>query len=219
MTVDEIMELTNQKRGTIDQFRMEIQKYGLIEKHQALDLRAVTTFRKAVEYREAEQNTWSDSIQRAIQEEYGEEMKLPFIWTKEIILKNLLWQIENKKVDVVRVDNRVSAIGAHNEDFHIVYEVMISNFREMGKTIAAYNNSSGTDGNPVTTFVCKGKDYIYYLIGKYNTITKSEDIHVFYNDGIEFNIMKCEHICGGNSDKGNLDVLWQKCSTVAPMYS
>lgn len=208
MTLDEVMKPTN--KGTIEpieQFKIELQNYGLIGKHQSLDHRAVTTFTKAVEYNESKQNIWSDSIQRAIQEEYGEEMELPFIWTKEIILKNLIWKINNGKVKVKR------ATDGHNEDFHIFYEIIIGNFQVMGKTIDIYNNSRGTDGNPTITFICKGNDYIYYLVGKHNNLTKTEDIHVFYNDGIEFNIMKCEHICGGGRNNGILEELWLACSS------
>lgn len=86
----------------------------------------------------------------------------------------------------------------------------------MGKTIDVYNKCYGTDGNSASTFICKGKDYIYYIVGKYNSLTKQEDVHVFYNDGIEFNLMKCKHICGGYSEKGRLKELLDTCSSFAP---
>lgn len=213
MTVDEIMALTGQKRGTIEQFRSVLQKYRLIEKHQSLDKRAVTTFMKAVEYKEAKENNWIESIERAIQYEYGEEMVLPHIWTRKIVLKDLIWKIKNERVTVERVGSAFPPNDVHSEEYHIVFKIIIDNFEEMGKTIDTYKNSYGTDGNPITTFICKGKNFIYYIVGKYNSITKSEDIHVFYNDGLEFNLMKCEHVCGGNSDKGKLDELWKTCSS------
>ncbi len=215
MTVDEIMELTGQKRGTIEQFRNVLQKYRLIDKHESLNKRAVSTFMKAVEYKEAKVNNWTDSIERAVQEEYGEEMDLPHEWDRKIILKDLIWKVKNQRVTVERVGSSIPTNGVHSEEYHIVFEIIIENFVEMGKTIDTYKNSYGTDGNPVTTFICKGKDYVYYVLGKYNSITLSEDIHVFYNDGIEFNLMKCEHICGGNGDKGQLDELWRTCCSFA----
>lgn len=93
MTIDEIIEQTSQNRETIEEFRIKLQEYGLIGIHKSLDQRAVETFRKAVEYFEAiedKETDWSDSVQRAIQEEYGEEMKLPFVWENDFLLKNLI---------------------------------------------------------------------------------------------------------------------------------
>ncbi len=210
MTIDEIMELTNQKRGTVEQFRNELQQYHLVEKHQSLDKKAFETFKKAVKYRKDLQITWSASIQRAIQEEYGENMKLPFYWTKNSILKNLIWNIDAGNVTVKKI-NTVNK--KHDEDYHIIYEIIIPNFTDIGRTIEAYNNSYETDGNPMTTFICENKaaGYIYYLVGKYNTITGNEDMHVFYNDGPHFNIMKCTHICGGDANKGKLAELYERC--------
>lgn len=207
MTVNEIMELTGQKRGTVEQFRNELQKYKLIGNNESLDDRAVKVFKKVIEYKQNEQKTWIDSMERAIQEEYGEEMELPYYWTKEIILKHLIWQIEKGIVSVKNGETNYES-----EDFHIIYHVIIDNFKELGKNVEAYKGSFGTDGNPITTYKCIGKDYLYYVVGKYNHITGSEDIHVFYNDGAQFNIMKCRHICGGSCRKGRLEELWKVCS-------
>lgn len=206
MTVNEIIELTSQKRGTVEQFRNELQKYRLIDNNESLDDRAVIVFRKAIEYREVEQKTWIDSMQKAIQEEYGEEMEVPFYWTNEIVLKHLIWQI---KEGIVTVEYD----GKHDDkmDFHVIYEIMIDNFKELGKSVDVYKNSFGTDENPVITYKCIGRDYLYYIVGKYNPITKNEDIHVFYNDGVQFNIMKCKYICGGNCKKGRLEELKATC--------
>lgn len=218
MTIDEIIEQTSQNRETIEEFRIKLQEYGLIGIHKSLDQRAVETFRKAVEYFEAiedKETDWSDSVQRAIQEEYGEEMKLPFVWENDILLKNLIWKIKNRRVNVGRANNEIRGT-EHSEDFHIIYQIIIDNFEIMGKTIDVYNKCYGTDGNPASTFICKGKDYIYYIVGKYNGLTKQEDVHVFYNDGIEFNLMKCKHICGGYSEKGRLKELLDTCSSFAP---
>ncbi|WP_459195736.1 hypothetical protein [Wukongibacter baidiensis] len=206
MTVNEIMKLTDQKRGTVEQFRSELQKFKLISNNQSLDDRAVNVFKKSIEYKKNEQNTWIDSMQKAIQEEYGEEMDLPFRWTREITLKHLIWQIKKGIVSVESCDEDYE-----NVDFHVVYEIMIDNFKELGKTLDVYRGSFGTDGNPITTYKCTGVDYLYYIVGKYNHITKNEDIHVFYNDGLQFNIMKCKHVCGGSCRKGRLEELWKTC--------
>lgn len=222
MMVEEIMELTSQKRETIEHFRIKLLEYGLIGLNKYLDQRAVTTFRKAVEYweaagsNEAKQNVWSDSIQRAIQEEYGEEMVLPFTWNNDSLIKHLIWKIKNGRVNVVPYyEMRVNG-HRHSEEISVMYQIIMDNFQEIGKCTDVYNNSFGTDGNPQLTYICEGEDYIYYIIGKYNRFTKQEDVHVFYNDGIEFNLMRCKHVCGGYSEKGRLKELLETCSSHAP---
>lgn len=205
MTVNEIMELTGQKRGTIEQFRNELQKYKLIGNNESLDDRAVNVFKKVIEYKRTEQSTWIDSMQKAIQEEYGEEMELPFYWDKETVLKHLIWEIEKGVVRVESPDD-------NPEDYHIVYEVIIDNFKILGENLDVYKDSFGTDGNSIITYKCIGKDYLYYIVGKYNHITGNEDMHLFYNDGAQFNIMKCKHICGGSCSKGMLEQLQKTCA-------
>lgn len=206
MTIDEIMQQTGQKKGVIERFRNELAKYGLIEKHQAVDEKAFKTFKKAVEYKKnLEDNTWSSCMQRAIQEEYGEDMNLPYYFTKNIILKNLIYEVDKGIVITKQVGN------PDDPNFHIVYNIIIDNFAEIGREIDAYKESYGTAGNPMTTFVCEGNGYIYYIVGKYNTITKNEDMHVFYNDHATFNIMKCTHICGGDANNGMLAELYNVC--------
>lgn len=207
-TVNEIVEMTGQKRGTVEQFRNELQKHKIIGNNESLDRRAVEVFRKAILYKESEQTTWGESMQRAIQEEYGEEMDLPFHWTKEIILKQLIRAIE---MGVVKVAGDMID-GVDHEDFFVVFHLIIDNFKELSKTLDVYKGSFGTDGNPITTFKLSGRDFLYYVVGKYNHLTRSEDIHVFYNEGVEFNIMRCKHICGGSADKGRLAELWRLCS-------
>lgn len=206
MIVRDIMEITNQKRGTVEQFRNELSKCGLISNNEELDIRAVEVFKKSIGYKEENSSTWSKAMQRAIQEEYGEEMVLPFTWSPNIILKNLIWEINNDYVEISK-----GSINSGDVDFHVIYEIIIDNFKELGKSIEVYSDSFGTDGNPITTYKCVGKNYIYYVVGKYNHITKQEDVHVFYNDGNIFNIMKCTHICGGDANKGKISELLQTC--------
>lgn len=212
MTVDDIIKITGQKRGTIEQFRGELIKYRLISNNESLNDRAVNVFKKSINYRYEENLTWSNAMQKAIQEEYGEEMELPFYWTKEIILKDLIWKVKKGIVSVEKT-KMFEEDGYDDLNSYAIYGLMIDNFRELGKELDIYKGSFGTDGNDTITYICKGKDYIYYVVGKYNCITKNEDMHIFYSDGLEFNIMKCKHICGGSSDKGRLKDLWMECSS------
>lgn len=205
-TVVEVMELTNQKKGTVELFRNELQKYKIIGNNASLDDEAVKVFRQAIQYKEeAVKKTWTECMQKAIQIEYSHKMELPFYWTNNAILNHLIWLIENKIVETVQISNNDVL------DYRAVYFVIMDNFRELGKGYDIYKNSSGTDGNPMLTFKCTGKNYLYYIAGKYNSITGEEDMHVFYNDDLEFNIMKCKHICGGNSNEGLLGELYAAC--------
>ena len=40
------------------------------------------------------------------------------------------------------------------------------------------------------------------------------DIHVFYNEGSEFNVFRCRHVCGGNCKKGRMQELWETCRRI-----
>lgn len=207
MTIDEIMQQTGQKRGTVEQFRNELSRYSLIEKHQAMNEKFFKTFKKAVEYKAVLENTtWSECMQRAIQEEHGEDMKLPYYFTKNSILKNLIYEVDKGIVTTKQVGS------PDDPNFHVVYNIIINNFAEIGREIDVYKDSYGTAGNPMSTFVCEGSGYIYYIVGKYNSITGNEDMHVFFNDHATFNIMKCTHVCGGDANKGKLAELYEACS-------
>lgn len=210
-TVNEIMNLTNQKRGTIEQFRSELITYGIITNNESIDDRSLEVFKKAIICKSEEDITWSQSMKKAIQNEYCEDMKLPFKWSSNIILNNLIWQIDTEKVLVQSINDLVE----NGDEIHIICNTIIANFKELGKIYDDYFDSFSTDCNSCTTYKCSGEDYIYYVIGKINHLTGNEDIHVFYNDGKNFNIMRCEHICGGNCEKGILKELWRVCSKKA----
>lgn len=207
MTVNEVMEITGQKRGTVEQFRTILQSYSLISNHESMDRRSVEAFKNAIRFKDQDNSlTWLVSMQKAILLEYGEEMVIPFNWSNNIILKHLIWCIKNEHIQVEKV-----SLNSPDESFHIVYELIIDNFREISTLENIYDGSEGTDGNPVTSYMCKGEDYIYIIAGKYNHITKAEDINVFYNEGSNFNIMKCKYVCGGNCDKGRIHELYEIC--------
>ena len=210
MTVNEIMESTGAKRGTVEKFRSELQKYKLIGNNESIDSRAFKVFELAISYRNSNDTTWEDSIQKQILQEYGEEMNLPFYWTLDIEIKHLIWLIRNNEVNVKCADT-----DGESEDFHVIYKVIIDNFKELASAEEIYSGSFGTDGNPLFTYKCIGDSFVYYIVGKYNHITREENIHVFYNDGLKFNIRRCEHICGGAPQKGRLKKLFDLCEEKA----
>lgn len=205
MTVNDVMAQTGLQRGTVEKFRNELQQYGIIKNNESLNERAVEVLKKAAEYKNTEKSTWSQVMQKSIQEVYSEELKLPFEWTSQVHLKHLIWLIENNKVKVI------GDTDDNDLEFHVIYDVIIDNFMELGKKYETFQGSFGCDGNPITTFKCEGKDYSYYIIGRLNRITGNEDIHVFYCDTVHFNIMKCIHVCGGSADKGLLRELLLAC--------
>jgi hypothetical protein len=207
MTVTEIMEKTGLKRGTIDQFRIKMQEYELISNNQSLNQRAVDVLCKADSYRNENNVTWDEAMYKMILLEYDSELRVEHYWTNKTIVNNLIWLIENKIVKVKMVDSK------DQRDFHDIYRVMIDNFADLGKVIKHYEPSKGTDGNPTLNFKVYGKDYIYYFIGKYNKHTDHEDMHIFYNEGLEFNIMRCKYLlsahCNGDLLKELTDILYE----------
>ncbi|KGP77412.1 MULTISPECIES: hypothetical protein [Paenibacillus] len=198
-TVNDVMELTDQRRGTVDNFRSELQKLNLMSNNERFDKRALETFRKAIEFKEENDCTWIHANNWAIQMEYAEEMSRPFEWSTSIHFKYLTYLNENHLVDVKHiVTDLMSTI-----DFFAVFHVIIDNFKDMGAKYNIYKASQPTDGNALA-FKCKGDDFFYYVVGKYNYYTKEEDVHVFYNDGLVFNIMKCQYIGGGRKESERL---------------
>ena len=148
------------------------------------------------------------SKHKAVYEECGEAMEFPFHWCDETILSHLVWLINNEKVQII---NDTDYLFEDETEQHIICDVFLCNFMELGKTHMIYRGSSRTDANPVTTFKCVGEGFIYYLIGKQNSITHTEDMHVFYNDGNHFDIMKCRYICGGSVKNGIVSELLKTC--------
>jgi len=130
----------------------------------------------------------------------------PFYWCSKTILEHLIWQIKNENVQVF------SDILFHDyTQQHIIFDVLLGNFNNLGKSHSTYRGSSGTDINPVTTFICVGSDFIYYVVGKLNKITGIEEMHIFYNAGSTFDIMKCKYICGGEFNRKIIIKLWKAC--------
>lgn len=200
-TVNEFMELTGQKRGTVENYRSELQKYGLINNNARFDERALEVFKLIIKLKDSTNLTWVDAMSQIIQEEFGEEMIRPFEWTIDIHFKYLTNLVDEKLVRVEHIG------GKDNFDTYVVFHIIIDNFKELGKKYEVFSNSKGTDGN-AGNFKCTGKDFFYYVIGKLNPITRNEEAHIFYNEGLEFNLMKCKYIGGGSSDKGRLKELY-----------
>lgn len=208
-SVNEIINLTNQKRGTVESFRDELLSQEIIKNNQSLDDRAFQVFKNSIKYKNSEDNTtWKIAMKKAIQQEYGAELKLPFRWTSSIIVQDIIWNINNNNISV----EDINELSNDKNEYHILFEVMIDNFKELGKDYDDYIDSFGTDCNGNLTFKCSGEDYSYYILGKWNHITKEEDIHVFFNEGKNFNIMRCKHICGGSAEKGILKELKDTCN-------
>lgn len=198
-TVNDVMEKTAQKRGTVDNFRSELQKLKLMSNNERFDKRALETFQKAIQFKEENDCTWIHATHWAIQMEYAEEMSRPFEWSTSIHFKYLTYLVKNNLVEV-------KSVGMDSEsslDFYAIFHVIIDNFKEMGANHNIYKPSQPTGGN-AATFKCIGDNFFYYVVGKYNHYTKEEDLHVFYNDGLVFNLMKCQYIGGGRTEKGRL---------------
>lgn len=77
-------------------------------------------------------------------------------------------------------------------------------------------NTYGSDITPPNCFICEGKSDTYYILGKINREDR-EEIHIYYQQGIEFNAMLLEYVIGGeyedNEDLLNLYNLLRKSTS------
>lgn len=205
MTIEYIIEKSGEERETVEQFIKTLQKYKLIGNNYSLDNRALETFEKIIQLQKNNSEfTLSYYIEKEIQEEYGEDIHIKFYWSKESILNDLLWKIEN---EVVRVEKRREKF---DEDDHI-FRTLVDNFDDTTIAAEMFQKDTGGKQNFNLCFKCLGSNYIYYLAGRLNTLTLKEEMHVFYNEGLDFNIMKCKYICGGNCEKGKIGTIFKKC--------
>lgn len=222
-SVADIMEETGQKRGTVEEYRNKLVGYKIISNNQPIKEKELQTFKKAIERKENSNNTWGECIEWAIQTMYGEEIHKEFFWTNESILKYILWLIKNKLVQIKsnyeianckNLDISEEENFKRNERFFVIYDLIIDNFKDLAETSDTFKGSWGTDGNGAITWVLEGEDFIYYLVGKLNPITKKEEVQIFYNDGSKFNIMRCRYICGGPADDGKISEIWDSIRAV-----
>lgn len=207
MTVQEIMDTTGLKRGTIESFRARLIDYGIVGNNNQLGKREVDVLQRVVHHKQNSGWTWTDSMEREIQLEYADQIRHPFEWAGETILVHLLWLVTKKRVKVAAITGN-----AGSEDFHVAYEVMVDNFHYLKNKYPGYSRSTGSDANPILTYKLIGADYIYYLVGKLNHMTDHEDIHIFYCDGSTFNLMKTRHVMGCSSDRDAMKELWTTCN-------
>lgn len=197
-TVNEIIQETDIKKGVVESFRKKLQIMNIIENNTSLDSNQVDLLKEIVKAKKADE-TWDNIMYRYIYNEYWNILKTNFEWQPEIIIKNLIWNISNNYYTVEHM-----IIRPVNEKLSFqIFECIIDNFSIQGKKYEPYMNSHGTDGNTIAYEISNlKKTYTYYVIGKLNHYTKKEDIHIFYNDSENFNIMKCRYISGGPCDQG-----------------
>lgn len=211
-SVDQIMKITGQKSGTVNSYRDLLIKYEVISNNQDIDEVGLSVFQKAIEYKEKTVDTWVNVMEKSIQEGYNDQLKVPFYWTKKIIVDSIISDIVSQRVEVIQPFGSGAHTLKKNNDFNreleIICSFMIDNFQELGMKDSTFAKSLGTDVNGTTTHILRGTDFIYYLVGKVNHHTTNEEIHIFYNDSKEFNIMRCKYIFGGPTKIGIIKDLW-----------
>lgn len=205
------------KQGTIEAYRDKLISVGLLSNNQSMSEEQVKTFEKIVR-KKTDDLTWENLMYEFIYSDFSEKMKTEFNWQIKIIIKHLIWAINSNKYKVFSLDFNEDGEN-YSEDFH-VFCCCIDNFAEMGRNYAPYQNSHGTDGNPILSYkIITPVNKVYYLIGKLNPYTKKEDIHIFYNDETYFDIMKCQYIGGGTCDNdSNCNDLWKICRLKSNKY-
>lgn len=210
MTVQEVMKITGLPRGTVENFRRELLDFGVLQNNQSMDGRNLKALQQAMEYKEKNDYPWTRLMRRVISEEYKKELMPPFYWSTKIHVRHLLWMMKKGLVTVEKIDD------SHPLESYIFYDIMVDNFVELANEIHHYKQSRHTDGNPLLSYKITGLDFVYYTVGKLNHDTGEEDLHLFYNEGLHFNIMRCQHIIGGSTDYGVLKALYEALMAETP---
>lgn len=212
-SVKDVVELTSEKTGNVDFFRRKLREYGLLDNNANLDQSQLDVFKALCNYKRSVDTTWEYATEKFIYENFLKGAVKSFRIHEEIILKHLIWKIKNDLISVV-----YPSTDANSSDFHEVYDILIDNFMKIGVYDRRFEDSFGSDGNPLSTFKCIDHDLrsFYYIIGKLGKKSMDEEIHIFYNDGLIFNIMTIQYITGGIIDKEEVfEELYMLCADKA----
>ncbi|WP_124066227.1 hypothetical protein [Clostridium sp. E02] len=200
-TIQQINLETGIKIGVIEEFRRKLQILNIISNNESLNEEHVDLLKK-IANEKSENDTWEKVMYKNLYENYWNILHTQFEWQTKTVMEDLIWNIKNENYNVDDLMYQEGSIALKDKKFH-VYCSIIDNFAAQGKVYEPYENSMGSDGNTIMYEVKHNKEkYIYYVIGKLNHYTGNEDMHIFYNDDDEFNIMKCRYVCGGPSDEG-----------------
>ena len=146
LTVDDIMSKYKLKRGVIEHFRSVLNEYGLIKNNEQLSNREVKVLIAATELKNKENITWKTAFINEIEKEYMEELSCHFRWSNKIILRDLLHQINEKKVTVTPLiiyDDKENSDHNSNCKGMYLFKLFIDNFVELGECYSDYSGSSG----------------------------------------------------------------------------
>lgn len=196
------------RQGTVESFRSKLVELGVLPNNTPMNEKHEEILKKA--YKEKVENqseTWDAIMYRCIMSELEDEIKRDFQWEPKSIIEHLTWAVKKKLYEYTPLEVEYASEGFH------IFEICINNFVAMGKKNKLYENSFGTDGNPMLSYRIKTRDDNYYfLIGKLNHYTQKEEIHIFYNRGLYFDPMVCSYICGGSCDENMYHELWRACN-------
>ena len=141
----------------------------------------------------------------------------PFSWNSRIVILDIIGKIELGYYKVFPLEfHSKNTLDWRTEDWE-VYCNCIDNFVELGKKWDMYKGSLGTDGNPIISWKIQTHDgKWFFVIGKYNHVTLTEDITVFYNDSPIFEVVKCRLVASGSVDDEPFYSFWKICRKYMP---
>lgn len=204
------------RQGTVEAYRSKLVELGVIPNNTPMSNKHYSILVMIVkEKKNNPDETWEKIMYKYIMNELCYEVHYEFKWEPIIIVKHLIWAIKNELYKCNKLtDEKENEIEGH----HIVYSC-IDNFVALGKKYEALKDSRGTDTNPILCFRIETKDNkCYYLIGKRNSYTKKDDLHIFYNNGTFFDPMLCSYICGGICENNIYDELWKLCCNIEKVH-
>lgn len=179
------------KQGTIETFRSKLQDAGIIGNNQSMTEEHLQVFEKIVNEKN-DNTTWESLMNKYIFTDLRKYMQHEFKWTEKIILRQIIKAIEDK-------DYKVESFNFENKEDMRILSNCIDNFAELGKTDYFYQGSLSTDAGILWYKVLTQNNTQYYIISKMNPKTGDDDIHIFYNPYLHFEIMQCKYVMEVNS--------------------
>jgi len=223
-TVDDVVISTGYNEEVIELFIETLQEYGISSKYQ-FDGMFIQVLKEAVNEASepASTGTLKYAMHKAIQTHYVDQIEFPFEWTQssKITYLNRLIQTNSLKYEWLDLFplSKNNNNSEKTEDHFIVYDLLLNNFANLGNTkFGVYRGSNSVDGEPNNNHKFVGADHFYLVIGKLNSITREDDLHVFYNEGAEFNMMRCQYIGGGSQLRGITKELQELCDSCFKEY-
>lgn len=175
-------------RNGVTTFRNTLVQYGLCEPHELMTIEHIATLKEAIRSKQ-ENETWENCFTRTILARHMGEIPAEdyFSWTKKQLLEYLINGVETKALTVNSMDHI-------NDPVEMLFiSTAIDNFVELGKSIALFEGTRGTDYNGFCFEITAPNGDTYYTLGLLNHKADRVDMHLFGCQGGRFSPLSTKY--------------------------